>query len=66
LNKLNGGNAFSKRCLYVRAQAAAAAGHVGAQVAIHRHRAAGAKIEVYWPLDQKWFLGIVRRPARLD
>lgn len=38
-------------------------GHVGAQVAIHRHRAVGAKLEVYWPLDQKWFPGIVRLKA---
>lgn len=60
LNRLNGGSTFSRRCLYIRAQAAAAAGHVGAQVAIHRDKAIGAKVELYWPLDQKWFPGIVR------
>eukprot|EP00210_Caulerpa_lentillifera_P001820 g1750.t1 len=59
LNRLNGGSTFSRRCLYVRAQAAAAAGHVGAQVAIHREKAIGAKVELYWPLDQKWFPGTV-------
>ena len=49
----------SRRCLLVRATAAAAAGHVGAQLSVLGDKAVGADIEVWWPLDQAWYKGVV-------
>lgn len=49
----------SRRCLLVRATAAAAAGHAGAQLAVLADKAVGADIEVWWPLDQAWYKGVV-------
>ena len=47
------------RCLSIRAAAAAAAGHSGAQLAVLGGSACGAKVKLYWPLDQKWYTGTV-------
>ena len=44
-----------RRCLTNRAAAAAAAGHSGAQIAILKHAAVGARISVWWPLDEHWY-----------
>jgi hypothetical protein len=49
----------SRRCLLVRATAAAASGHGGAQLAVLGDKAVGADIEVWWPLDQAWYKGVV-------
>jgi hypothetical protein len=43
----------------VRATAAAAAGHGGAQLAVLGSKAVGARIKVWWPLDQDWYQGMV-------
>lgn len=48
-----------RRCLLVRAFAAAAAGHTGAQLAILGTGAVGAKVNVWWPLDEDWYPGVV-------
>lgn len=44
-----------RRCLTNRAAAAAAAGHSGAQIAVLKHAAIGARISVWWPLDEHWY-----------
>lgn len=44
-----------RRCLTNRAAAAAAAGHSGAQIAILKQAALGARISVWWPLDEHWY-----------
>ncbi len=44
-----------RRCLTNRAAAAAAAGHSGAQIAILKQAAIGARISVWWPLDEHWY-----------
>ena len=44
----------NRRCLYIRAAAAAAAGHSGAQLAILGADAIGARAKVWWPLDENW------------
>ena len=44
-----------RRCLTNRAAAAAAAGHSGAQIAILKQAAVGARISVWWPLDEHWY-----------
>jgi hypothetical protein len=49
----------SRRCLLVRATAAAASGHAGAQLSVLGDKAVGADIEVWWPLDQAWYKGVV-------
>ncbi|KAK9799826.1 hypothetical protein WJX73_006324 [Symbiochloris irregularis] len=48
-----------RRCLVIRAAAAAAAGHSGAQLAVLREGAIGARIRVWWPLDEDWYAGTV-------
>jgi hypothetical protein len=48
-----------RRCLLVRATAAAAAGHSGAQLSVLGDKAVGAEVEVWWPLDQAWYRGVV-------
>ena len=35
------------------------AGHSGAQLAVLGEAAVGAKIEVWWPMDEKWYTGVV-------
>ena len=40
----------------IRTAAAAAAGHSGAQIAVHRAAAVGARVEVWWPLDEDWYV----------
>ncbi len=52
-------NGRRRRCLLVRACAAAAAGHVGAQLAVLGEKALGARLDVYWPLDQERYQGTV-------
>ncbi|KAL0049698.1 hypothetical protein WJX82_007869 [Trebouxia sp. C0006] len=54
-----------RRCLTNRAAAAAAAGHSGAQIAILKHAAIGARISVWWPLDEHWYSGVVHDFDRL-
>jgi hypothetical protein len=49
----------SRRCLLVRATAAAASGHAGAQLSVLGDKAVGAEIDVWWPLDQAWYKGLV-------
>ena len=44
-----------RRCLTNRAAAAAAVGHSGAQIAILKQAAVGARISVWWPLDEHWY-----------
>lgn len=56
----------SRRCLLVRATAAAAAGHAGAQLAVLGEKAVGADVEVWWPLDQAWYKGVVSGQAGLQ
>lgn len=48
-----------RRCLANRVAAAAAAGHSGAQVAARGQRAIGARLSVWWPLDEEWYSGSV-------
>ncbi|CAL5222508.1 g4882 [Coccomyxa viridis] len=48
-----------RRCLLNRAAAAAAGGHSGAQVAILGDQALGARISVWWPLDENFYVGTV-------
>lgn len=48
-----------RRCLVIRAAAAAAAGHSGAQLAVLKEGATGAKIKVWWPLDEDWYAGTI-------
>jgi hypothetical protein len=43
----------------VRAAAAAMAGHVGGQLALLGEAAIGARISVWWPLDEAWYNGQV-------
>ncbi|KAK9917248.1 hypothetical protein WJX75_002338 [Coccomyxa subellipsoidea] len=49
----------ARRCLVNRAAAAAAAGHSGAQVAVNGASAVGARVSVWWPLDEEWYMGTV-------
>ncbi|KAK9845815.1 hypothetical protein WJX81_003168 [Elliptochloris bilobata] len=51
--------AAPRRCLAVRAAAGAAAGLSGAQVAVLGGRAIGARIAVWWPIDNKYYMGWV-------
>ena len=44
-----------RRCLINRVAAAAAAGHSGAQVAVLRMGAIGARLKIWWPLDEAWY-----------
>lgn len=44
-----------RRCLTNRVAAAAAAGHSGAQVAVLRMGAIGARLKIWWPLDEAWY-----------
>lgn len=53
------GAAARRRCLVVRAYAAAAAGHTGAQLAVMADKAVGARLNVWWPLDEMWYEGLV-------
>ena len=46
-----------RRCLVIRAAAAAAAGHSGAQLAVLKEAAVGARVKVWWPLDEDWYSG---------
>lgn len=50
----------SRRCLLVRATAAAAAGHAGAQLSVLGDKCVGAEVEVWWPLDEAYYKGLVR------
>ncbi len=43
----------------MRAAAAAAGGHAGAQLAVMGEGAVGARVVVWWPIDGKWFNGVV-------
>jgi len=43
----------------MRAAAAAAGGHAGAQLAVMGEGAVGARVSVWWPIDGKWFNGVV-------
>ncbi len=43
----------------IRAAAAAASGHSGAQIAVLGEAAIGASVEVWWPLDEDWYRGTV-------
>jgi hypothetical protein len=45
--------------LAVRCAAAAAAGHSGAQVAVHGEEALGAVLQVWWVDDEAWYRGRV-------
>lgn len=45
--------------MVIRAAAAAASGHSGAQLAILGDVAVGAKVQVWWPLDENWYDGTV-------
>ncbi|KIZ05418.1 hypothetical protein MNEG_2539 [Monoraphidium neglectum] len=47
------------RCLQRRAREAAAAGSEGAWLAAHGAGAVGARISVWWPLDEAWYDGVV-------
>ncbi|BDA51428.1 probable BsuMI modification methylase subunit YdiP at N-terminal half [Coccomyxa sp. Obi] len=49
----------ARRCLVNRTAAAAAGGHSGAQVAVRGEDAIGARISVWWPLDEDWYSGCV-------
>lgn len=49
----------SRRCLLVRATAAAAAGHAGAQLSVLGDKCVGAEIDVWWPLDESYYKGVV-------
>ncbi|BDA42016.1 probable BsuMI modification methylase subunit YdiP at N-terminal half [Coccomyxa sp. Obi] len=49
----------SRSCLVNRAAAAAVGGHSGAQVAVAGESAIGARISVWWPLDEDWYTGFV-------
>lgn len=46
-------------CLVQRMQAAALSGHGGAQLAVCRDGARGAKIEVWWDGDKCYYPGII-------
>jgi len=48
-----------RRCLAMRAAAAAAAGHAGAQLAALGESAVGADLAAWWPLDGAWYSGTV-------
>lgn len=50
-----GAQGNQRRCLTNRAAAAAAGGHSGAQIAILKQAALGARISVWWPLDEHWY-----------
>ncbi|KAJ9523028.1 hypothetical protein QJQ45_023804, partial [Haematococcus lacustris] len=56
---LTQGGSTRRRCLLVRAKAAAAAGHVGGQLAVLGDRSLGARVSVWWPLDEEWYQGQV-------
>lgn len=53
------GATHRRRCLIMRAAAAAAGGHAGAQLAVLGEKSVGAKISVWWPIDGAWFNGVV-------
>ena len=53
------GAAHRRRCLVMRAAAAAAGGHAGAQLAVMGEAAIGARVSVWWPMDGAWFEGVV-------
>ncbi len=48
-----------KPCLLVDATRLAAAGHVGAALTALGTRAKGVRIEVFWPLDDRYYSGVV-------
>ncbi|GAX78498.1 hypothetical protein CEUSTIGMA_g5937.t1 [Chlamydomonas eustigma] len=50
---------FRRRCLVVRATASAAAGLTGGQLAVLGADAVGARVSVWWPLDEAWYEGTV-------
>lgn len=43
----------------MRATAAAAGGHTGAQLSVLGEAAVGAKVSIWWPLDEAWYPGMV-------
>ena len=47
------------RCFIIRGAAAAAAGHSGAQLAVLGEAAIGATVQIWWPLDENWYTGVV-------
>ncbi len=47
------------RCLVRRAREAAAAGSEGGWLAVHGAKAIGARVSVWWPLDEAWYDGVV-------
>jgi hypothetical protein len=50
----------------MRAAAAAAGGHAGAQLAVMGEAAVGARVSVWWPMDGQWFAGQVGRGRARD
>ncbi|KIY92615.1 hypothetical protein MNEG_15347 [Monoraphidium neglectum] len=59
------GATHRRRCLVMRAAAAAAGGHAGAQLAVMGEAAVGARVSVWWPMDGQWFAGQVTAYDRL-
>jgi ribosome biogenesis GTPase A len=53
------GRSAGRRCLVARAAAAAAAGHVGGQLAALGEAAVGARVRLWWQLEDAWFDGTV-------
>ena len=51
-----------RRCLLQRAHDAAAAGNEGARLAVKGAAAIGARVSVWWPLDESSYEGIVSIP----
>jgi hypothetical protein len=47
------------RCLLRRAREAAAAASEGGWLAAHGGGAVGARVSVWWPLDEAWYDGVV-------
>lgn len=45
--------------MYIRTAAAAAAGHAGAQLSVLGEAARGAKVKVWWLLDERWYEGLI-------
>jgi hypothetical protein len=46
-------------CLMARAREAAAAGSEGGLLAARGEGAVGARVSVWWPLEEGWFKGVV-------
>jgi hypothetical protein len=53
-------NSQRRRCLLLRTSDAAAAGSEGAWLAAHGAGAVGARVGVWWPLEESFFDGMVR------